>query len=213
MSLNARSLKNLEGVEEPMVRVAKRASEKVNFIVTEGLRTKARQRELVAAGKSWTMDSRHLTGHAIDVVDPDGKYDIPDMDHIALAFKEAAKEEGVKIAWGGDWKQRDTPHFELDRKAYPASGVGIGTKVKEAVTKVATSRPALTVAGGAVGSTAVPSSSMPSPPDLSYWSNWKGFGETLASLSSWAWQNLALTALLGVVLLVLWLWPKPAEAS
>lgn len=39
----------------------------VDFCVTESLCTKERQIELVAAGKSQTMKSRHLTGHAIDV--------------------------------------------------------------------------------------------------------------------------------------------------
>lgn len=216
MILNERSLKNLEGVHADLVRVLHRAAEicSVPFVVTEGLRNLKRQKELKAAGKSWTLDSRHLTGHAVDVVDAnDFKYDIPDLTKIAAAMKQASRELDIPIVWGGDWKQRDTPHFELDKRVYPASGVGAVTKIKEAVTKVATSKPALTVAGGAVGSSAVPTNSMPSPPDLSYWSNWKGFGETLASLGGWAWQNLALTALLGAVLLALWLWPKPAEAS
>ncbi|MDN0092724.1 M15 family metallopeptidase, partial [Yersinia ruckeri] len=64
-----RSENNLNGVNPALVKVVRRALElsPVDFGVTEGLRTIARQKELVAAGKSQTMNSRHITGHAIDV--------------------------------------------------------------------------------------------------------------------------------------------------
>ena len=39
-----------------------------DFQVQEGLRTRERQAELVARGASRTMHSRHLTGHAVDLV-------------------------------------------------------------------------------------------------------------------------------------------------
>jgi peptidoglycan L-alanyl-D-glutamate endopeptidase CwlK len=206
MPLNERSRKNLVGVHADLVMLTESVAETVPFIVTEGRRSIERQRELVKAGKSWTLDSRHLTGHAIDVVDPDGKYDIPDMDHIASVFKAKAKELNIPIVWGGDWKQRDTPHFELDRKAYPASGVSLTTKAKEVVTKVVTSKPVLTV-GSAIGtaavssdSTPVPAPAIPAPPDMSAALAWKGFGETLSSLWGFAWQNVLLTALLLAIL-------------
>lgn len=211
MPLNERSRKNLAGVHPDLVRVVERAAEisNVPIVVTEGLRNLERQSQLVAAGKSWTLDSRHLTGHAVDVVDAnDFKYDIPDMDHIAKAMKQAATELNIPIVWGGDWKQRDTPHFELDRKAYPASGVGVATKAKEIATKVATSRPVLTttgVAGGAAvtDSTPVPTSSIPSPPDLSVWLGWKNFGQTVYELGTWAIAHPVLTVGLAGVIAVL----------
>jgi peptidoglycan L-alanyl-D-glutamate endopeptidase CwlK len=217
MTLNQRSLDNLTGVHPDLVRVVHRAAKAEPFIVTEGLRNMKRQKELKAAGKSWTLNSRHLTGHAVDVVDPDGKYDIPDMNHIAKAFKEAAEAEGVPIDWGGDWKSRDTPHFELRWSAYPSSGVGVVTKAKEVAAKVVTSKTVVavtgTAAGTAVSSTPVPAPSLPSPPDLSWFSGWKGFGETLMSLGTFAWQNVALTALLAVIVAALWFLPKPEKAS
>lgn len=214
MPLNERSRKNLVGVHPDLVLLTDAAAEEVSFIVTEGRRSLERQKQLVAAGKSWTLDSRHLTGHAIDVVDPDGKYDIPDLDHIAKVFKAKAKEMNIPIVWGGDWKQRDTPHFELDRKAYPASGVSVTTKAKEIASKVVTSKPALTAAGGAVGtamtsgSTPVSAPSLPAPPDLAPALAWKGFGETLVSLWGFAWQNVLLTGLLLVIIAVLSYGPK-----
>lgn len=217
MALNERSRKNLVGVHPDLVRVVERAAEMspVPFVVTEGLRNATRQAALKAAGKSWTLDSRHLTGHAVDVVDADNfGYDIPDMNAIASAFKDAAKELDVPIKWGGDWKQRDTPHFELDRNAYPASGISVTTKAKEVATKVLTSKPVLTVAGGAAGTVAttgsvpVPAPSIPSPPDLAPYTAWKGFGETLTGLWSFAWQNVLLTALLCAILAALYFLPK-----
>lgn len=120
-----RSLKNLDGVHPDLVRVAKRALElsEVDFGVIEGLRTPERQRELKAKGASMTLNSRHITGHAIDVaafVAAELRWDWPLYPKIAKAFKQAASELNVKIVWGGDWRKlKDGPHFELDRSAYP----------------------------------------------------------------------------------------------
>lgn len=127
-TLNARSLKALEGVHPDLVRVVHRAAELVplplGFIVIEGRRTAKRQVELVAAGASRTQNSRHLTGHAVDLmatVNGQGRWDWPLYGQLADAMKRAAAEAGVAIVWGGDWKSlRDGPHFELDRKVYPA---------------------------------------------------------------------------------------------
>jgi len=69
------------------------------------------------------MNSRHLTGHAIDLAALVGgavRWDWPLYDKLGAAMKQAAKELGIAIIWGGDWKTlRDGPHFELDRKSYP----------------------------------------------------------------------------------------------
>jgi peptidoglycan L-alanyl-D-glutamate endopeptidase CwlK len=121
--LSPRSERNLQGVHKDLVRVVRFAGKRADFIVTEGLRTVARQKQLVAAGASQTMNSRHLTGHAIDVaalVDGKVRWDWPLYARIAEEMKAAAKELGVPIIWGGDWKSlKDGPHFELDRKKYP----------------------------------------------------------------------------------------------
>ena len=120
------SERRLIGVHPDLVRVVRLAHERspVSFRITEGLRTKARQAELVKAGASQTMNSRHLTGHAVDVVAMVAgkvRWDWPLYPQIAAAFKQAAEELGIPIIWGGDWKSlRDGPHFELDRQVYPA---------------------------------------------------------------------------------------------
>lgn len=123
--LSQRSRAALQGVHPDLVAVVKAALEltPVDFTVTEGLRTAARQAELVRAGASRTLNSRHLTGHAVDVaawVDGQVRWDWPLYPRIAEAFKAAAKSRGVRLIWGGDWPRlRDGPHFELDRGAYP----------------------------------------------------------------------------------------------
>lgn len=92
--------------------------------MTEGLRSPERQARLVKAGASKTLKSRHLTGHAVDlaaIVDGKIRWDWPLYFKIAEAMKAAAKEENVSIVWGGDWKMKDGPHFELSRKVYPAT--------------------------------------------------------------------------------------------
>ncbi|HFI1933472.1 TPA: M15 family metallopeptidase [Yersinia enterocolitica] len=121
-----RSENNLKGVNPALVKVVRRALElsPVDFGVTEGLRTVERQKELVAKGASQTMNSRHITGHAIDVFaypTAIGSWEWKYYEQIATAFKLAAKDVGVPIEWGGDWKTlKDGPHFQLPHKEYPA---------------------------------------------------------------------------------------------
>lgn len=217
--LNERSLNNLKGVHPDLVRVVKRAAElsSVPIVVTEGLRTLERQKQLKAAGKSWTLNSRHLTGHAVDVVDADDfKYDIPDMTTIAVAMKDAARELGVPIVWGGDWKVRDTPHFELDKKSYPANGVGVSTRVTEKAIDVVTSKPVLVGAGGLAGGTAAtqaPPEAIPAPPDLSPYTAWKSFGQTLLDLGGWVASHPVLTTVFVAWIGCLFYWPQVKEVG
>ena len=130
---SARSLKNLEGVHPDLRKILDRALQDspIDFLIIEGLRTKARQAELFAKGASKTMKSRHLTGHAVDLVplldlDKDGKietremFNWPLMRKLAPHIKAAAKAVNVPIEWGGDWTTfPDGPHWQLPVKAYP----------------------------------------------------------------------------------------------
>lgn len=123
--LGQRSLSRLEGVHPDLVRVVKKAAalSSLDFTVLEGLRTKERQKQLMELGATKTMNSRHLTGHAVDLAPMVGgtvRWDWPLYHQLAVIVKEAAKAENVPIQWGGDWRTfKDGPHWELPWKAYP----------------------------------------------------------------------------------------------
>jgi peptidoglycan LD-endopeptidase CwlK len=107
-SLGPASLKELKGVHPDLVAVTKRAIQlsAQDFTVHDGIRTVAEQQRLVASGASTTMDSRHLTGHAVDLVPyVNGKlrWEWPLIYVIADAVRVAARELGIPIRWGGAW--------------------------------------------------------------------------------------------------------------
>lgn len=139
-----RSRSNLAGVHPKMRQVATRALAILSaeggpdFVVTEGLRTKERQRELYAQGRTkpgrivtWTLNSNHFAkadgfGRAIDLYPCPIKLDDPKLkaklETIARAFFRAADELNIPIRWGADWDrdgrfgergETDSPHFEL----------------------------------------------------------------------------------------------------
>lgn len=128
--LNERSEKALVGVHPDLVAVVRRAAEIMpgGFIITEGLRSKERQRELFAKGLSKTMNSRHLVGLAVDFAplidaDGDGKKEVtwktPAFLPVIKAFKQAAAELKVAVDFGAEWRTfKDYPHAELSRKVY-----------------------------------------------------------------------------------------------
>ena len=125
MTLTARCGQRLAGVHPDLVRVVERAArDGARFRVIEGLRTMDRQAELVRAGKSQTMRSRHLTGHAVDLaaLDEAGKvtWARPAYEALASQVKAAAAAEGVPVEWGGDWRSFfDGPHFQLPWASQP----------------------------------------------------------------------------------------------
>jgi len=124
-TLSARSKSRLKGVNPDLVKVVERAIQitTVDFTVLEGVRDPQRQRTLVESGASQTLNSRHITGYAVDLgawVDDQVDWSWPLYHKIAAAMKEAAKQVGVPIEWGGDWRTfKDGPHFQLPRKEYP----------------------------------------------------------------------------------------------
>jgi peptidoglycan L-alanyl-D-glutamate endopeptidase CwlK len=94
------------------------------------MRTLERQKQLLAAKATKTLNSRHLTGHAIDVVpyidlDRDGKIETEELynkrlfDILIPIAKQEAERLKIKTTFGYDWGW-DSPHWELDRREYPA---------------------------------------------------------------------------------------------
>lgn len=130
-----RSLENLKGVHPQLVAVVEMALQisYVDFSVICGLRTPEQQAELVKDGKSWTFNSRHLTGHAVDLA-PWIDDDIPwseksHFDYLGMTMMRAAHIKGEVIEWGGyfgsyhdgAWNSKyDGPHFQLPWQMFPA---------------------------------------------------------------------------------------------
>ena len=123
--LGAKSKAKLTGVHPDLVKVVNRAIQitDIDFTVLEGLRTVERQRQLVKAGASKTMNSRHITGHAVDLaplLNGAVSWDWPLYKRLAPIVKQAAKDVGVTIEWGGDWRTfKDGPHWQLPFGKYP----------------------------------------------------------------------------------------------
>ena len=120
MALNTTSIRRMSGVDPRLVGVIKAAAEMsdIPFQVTEGLRTRERQRYLVSTGKSKTMNSYHLRGKAVDLVAMPGgnvSWNLSDYRRINTFVQRAAKAAGVTITWGGTWKTIvDGPHWQLE---------------------------------------------------------------------------------------------------
>jgi peptidoglycan L-alanyl-D-glutamate endopeptidase CwlK len=134
--ISARCELRLAGVHPDLVRVVRRAAEGgALFRVEEGLRTVDRQRQLVAKGASQTMASRHITGHAVDLlplVDGQPTFDWKYYFPLADAIAHAARAEGVPIIWGGAWGRtvQDWPQggAKQAQDAYVAERRAVGRK-------------------------------------------------------------------------------------
>lgn len=130
--LGAKSLERLQGVDERLVRVVKRAIQLTtqDFSVLEGVRSVARQKELYAQGRTkpgkivtWTMRSKHIEGKAVDLVPyPLDWNTASKFDAISKAMFAAAAELNVPLRWGANWDgdgkprergESDSPHFEV----------------------------------------------------------------------------------------------------
>lgn len=125
MKLNVRSEKNLTGVHDKLQAVIRLAAVEppYDFVVTEGLRTLERQKQMVAEKKSQTLKSRHLTGHAVDlaiIIDNKANWEVPKYRELHACIQKAADDLGVKIRWGGTFSFVDAVHWELDANVFPA---------------------------------------------------------------------------------------------
>jgi len=133
-----KSLDNLVGVHPDLRDLVQEAMalQIMDFAVNEGLRSLDRQKELVATGKSKTMNSKHLKqpdgfGHAVDLypspidmaaVNKGSAQEIIRFGVLYGIIATLAVKNGIKVRWGSDWngdgqtldhKFFDAPHIEL----------------------------------------------------------------------------------------------------
>lgn len=142
--LGQTSKNNLVGVHPDLVRLVEYAItiSAVDFRVHEGIRSVLKQKENIKAGVSWTMNSRHLTGHAVDLVpwrDSDGdgdcelSWDWESCYRIAAAMQIAARKYKTPVIWGGVWDKRLndlSQSLESETKNYAARRRRLGKQVK-----------------------------------------------------------------------------------
>lgn len=124
--LGKRSKRNLVGVHPTLVKIVERAitTTKQDFTVIEGRRSHERQKKLFKEGFSKTMNSRHLTGHAVDIIPHPipadwRKYRHTQWTAIARAMLEAAEHYEVDLEWGFEEWGWDKPHYQLSWQEYP----------------------------------------------------------------------------------------------
>lgn len=127
VKLGAASQARLNSVRSDLKAVCYKAFETLPFDVTiiEGVRDQKRQAELFKQGKTKVMNSRHMSGNAIDMAPyPVDWNDTARFVTLAHHMFAAAKELGITIRWGGNWSRVDEtqkppssfvdmPHFEL----------------------------------------------------------------------------------------------------
>ena len=120
-SFSQRSEDYLKTVVPSLEAVARRALvlTRVDFTIISGRRNMAEQRRLVRQGVSRTLYSRHLSGHALDLVPLDpvtgkGRFSRDLAVEVAAAFYEAGYQLNTAIRWGGMWGDfEDIPHMEI----------------------------------------------------------------------------------------------------
>lgn len=110
--LSERSLSRLEGVHPQLVAIVKEAIKltEVDFGGTCGVRAREEQEKLVQQGRSQTMNSKHLTGHAVDLVaylDGEVTWEGEVYDKVAEAMRQAARTLAVGLRWGGAWQFKE----------------------------------------------------------------------------------------------------------
>ena len=110
-----RSIDKLAGVNPLLQDLAFAVIQSHDCTVLYGMRTESEQAKLVADGKSRTMNSRHLTGDAIDLAPyPIDWNNIKRFYYFGGIVMGIAERMNIPIRWGGDWDMDD----DLDDQSF-----------------------------------------------------------------------------------------------
>lgn len=134
-SFSQRSKNNLLFIHPDLVKVMNEAikNSPIDFIITDGIRSTEEQRKLYNQGRTTpgkivtnadgvNNKSNHQVksdgyGYAVDLYPfYNGSAQLNDAKSLKVIsdhIKSVSKELGVNVQWGGDWKFKDYPHFEL----------------------------------------------------------------------------------------------------
>lgn len=93
--------------------IAKCIEARIDVRIIETLRSKERQAELIEKGVSWTTNSKHLTGDAIDIA-PVAVLPLKNWAPYHPHWNVIGEiGENLGLSWGGRWHVRDCAHFEF----------------------------------------------------------------------------------------------------
>lgn len=99
-----RSRERLKGVDARLVNVLNELIKIMDVTIIEGLRSKERQEQLLAQGKTKTKYSKHIEGKAVDLAPYPIDWEDREMFHyMGGMLRGLGKAMGVNIRWGGDW--------------------------------------------------------------------------------------------------------------
>ena len=99
-----RSKERLKGVDVKLVNVLNELINIMDVTIIEGLRSKGRQGQLLAQGKTKTRYSKHIEGKAVDLAPyPIDWKDRERFHYMGGMIRGIGKQMNVNIRWGGDW--------------------------------------------------------------------------------------------------------------
>ena len=132
-----RSLDRLNTCHPDIIKVMNEVIKRIDITILYGHRTREEQFELYRQGRELVGGVWKVTDKSKVVTNLDGKLKISEHNYkpsraidiapypidwkdinrfkeVAKIVKEEADKLGIKITWGGDWKMRDYPHFQIE---------------------------------------------------------------------------------------------------
>ena len=128
--LSGKSKSHLVDVHPDLVRLAHRAIKhsRIDFGISEGVRSEDRQYELYHQKKTTTLYSQHFIkestgyGHAIDIfayINGQANWNFRNYGPLIQAFQTEAIALGIQVQFGHLWKEfQDSPHIQLNPRYY-----------------------------------------------------------------------------------------------